>query len=56
MLDSEINSTVVIEDKAPSRIMIGDTDIGRELKGQIEVLHDLLIAYRSGRIKEQKNG
>ena len=54
MLDSEIFSTCVIEQKAHKRIMIADTDIGRELKAQIDVLSDLLMGYRSGMIKERK--
>ena len=33
--------------------MVGDTDIGQELKEQIEDLKMLLQAYRSGEITER---
>ena len=35
-----------------ARIKVADTDIGLELKEQIEELHELLKAYRSGNIAE----
>ena len=34
-------------------MMVRDTDIGRELEKQIEDLNKLLVAYRSGLIKER---
>jgi fructose-1,6-bisphosphatase-3 len=35
------------------RMMVKDTDKGRELVKQIEDLQKLLVAYRSGMIKER---
>jgi fructose-1,6-bisphosphatase-3 len=35
------------------RMMVKDTDKGRELVKQIEDLQKLLVAYRSGLIKER---
>jgi fructose-1,6-bisphosphatase-3 len=36
------------------RMMVKDTDKGRELVKQIEDLQKLLVAYRSGMIKERQ--
>ena len=52
MPDCEINSTCVRVENAPERITVGNTDKGRGLKEQIDVLNDLLMAYRTGLIKE----
>jgi fructose-1,6-bisphosphatase-3 len=38
----------------PRRMLIGDTDRGREIQGQIDELHALLHAYREGLIKEHR--
>lgn len=38
-----------------NRILVGDTDTGIVLRGQISALQDLLTAYREGLIKEQMN-
>ena len=46
-----LSSTVVLE-KVVERKRVGDTDIGGELKTQIEDLEMLLYAYRKGLIKE----
>ncbi len=35
------------------RKLVGDTDIGRDLKEQIKDLEELLCSYRSGRIAEK---
>ena len=35
------------------RRLVGDTDIGKELKEQVKDLESLLLAYRSGRIVEK---
>ena len=37
------------------RVLVGDTDTGAVLRGQICALQDLLVAYREGKIKEQIN-
>ncbi len=36
-----------------TRVMVADTDKGRELKGQIADLKELAAAYREGTIKER---
>ena len=36
------------------RMLVADTDIGRELKRQISDLKKLLYAYRHGFIKERR--
>ena len=38
----------------PSRMLIGDTDRGREFQAEVEELQALLQAYRDGLIKEDK--
>jgi len=38
----------------PRRMLIGDTDRGREIQEQIDELHALLHAYREGLIKEHR--
>ena len=38
----------------PRRMLIGDTDRGREIQEQIDELHVLLQAYREGLIKEHR--
>lgn len=48
----DIVSTVDIFETASHRILVGDTDNGEILKGQIEDLKLLLEAYQSGLIKE----
>ena len=35
------------------RALVGDTDIGRDLKEQVKDLETLLAAYRSGEITEK---
>ena len=38
-------------ERATDRILVGDTDTGAHLKGQIEDLNRLLEAYRKGTVK-----
>ena len=45
-----ISSTVVI-DRSEKMIKVKDTDIGKDIKKQIDELKKLLIAYRTGLIK-----
>ena len=45
-----ISSTVVI-DRSEKMIKVKDTDIGKDMKRQIDELKKLLIAYRTGLIK-----
>lgn len=49
----DIKSTLQLVEMADHRMMVKDTDIGIELKQQIEDLHKLLYAYRSGILKEK---
>ena len=44
---------VSVVEKMTSRVMVSDTDKGRELKEQIEDLKELVAAYREGTIKER---
>ena len=47
-----LSSTKVLE-VLEKRMMVADTDDGRQLQGQIDDLRQLLDAYRSGAILEQ---
>jgi fructose-1,6-bisphosphatase-3 len=51
--NKDILSTSVIYESASKRLTVGMTDIGMELKVQVEELKQLLHAYRSGLIKER---
>lgn len=50
----DIKSTANIVASAGHRMRVADTDLGRELKKQVEDLRELLYAYRHGFIKEVK--
>ena len=50
---SDIKSTTQIVEMSVHRMLVADTDIGRELKRQVEELEKLLYAYRHGFIKEK---
>lgn len=50
---SDIKSTTQIVELNASPVCVRDTDIGRELQGQIDELMELLYAYRHGIIKER---
>lgn len=50
---SDIKSTTQIVEMSVHRMLVADTDIGRELKRQVEDLEKLLYAYRHGFIKEK---
>ncbi len=49
----DIKSTIQIVEMTNHRMMVKDTDIGQELKSQIQDLKMLLSAYRKGTIKER---
>ena len=49
----DIDSTTEILERNFTRIRISDTDVGRELQGQIDRLQQLVGAYRAGLIKEK---
>lgn len=51
---SDIKSTTQIVEMSVHRMLVADTDIGRELKRQVEELEKLLYAYRHGFIKEKR--
>lgn len=44
---------VTIVEKMKKRIMVADTDTGRELAAKIEDLKELMAAYRGGILKEK---
>ena len=48
----DIHSRVQLEEFKYHRMLVRDTDRGRELQGQVENLEKLLQAYRNGLIKE----
>ena len=50
----EIVSTDVHRKTSENRLLIKDTDTGKELKVQIEDLENLLTAYRLGLIKQDR--
>lgn len=51
--ENDIHSRSVVVEQLMRRKLVGDTDIGRELKEQIEDLECLLDAYRSGQLTEK---
>lgn len=51
--EQENTPRVAIVEKMKDRIMVSDTDKGKELMAQIEDLKELSAAYRRGDIKEQ---
>lgn len=50
----EIKSTNMLVEYDWQRMMVKDTDIGQELKKQVEDLKKLLTAYRKGLIKQRR--
>ena len=52
-LKHEITPKVTIVEKMNKRIMVADTDTGRELAAKIEDLKELMAAYRGGILKEK---
>ncbi len=51
--EKDILTTTVVLEHASLRIRVGDTDVGRELKRQIEKLELLLYCYENGILSEQ---
>jgi len=51
---SDIKSTTQIVEMSTHRMLVADTDIGKDLKTQIADLEKLLYAYRHGYIKEKR--
>lgn len=56
MRGTDIKSTTQIVEMSAHRMLVADTDKGRELKRQITDLQKLLYAYRHGVIKENTKG
>ena len=50
---SDIKSQIILEENVKSRKYVGDTDIGKKLKEEIEDLKLLLNEYLIGNIKEK---
>ena len=44
---------MTIVEKMQSRVMVGDTDLGKELGERIQDLKELVAAYREGILKEK---
>lgn len=53
MKENDIHSELTVVQRVHDRILVGDTDNGRELKEQIKDLEQLLSAYRNGEIIEK---
>lgn len=51
---TDIKSTEQIVEMSSHRMLVNDTDKGKEIKGQIADLEELLYAYRHGFIKERE--
>lgn len=49
----ESTPKVTIVEKMKNRVMVADTDAGKELAGRIADLKELVAAYREGKIKER---
>ena len=50
----DIKSTTQIVEMSAHRMLVADTDKGRELKTQVDDLKELLYAYRHGILKERR--
>ena len=50
---TDIHSETMIVKRVVERRLVGDTDIGLELRGQVHDLEVLLAAYRNGKLKEK---
>lgn len=48
--EDEVPTEIIVSDQITKRKRVRDTDIGKEIKEQIDCLSELLNAYRSGRI------
>lgn len=51
---TDIKSITQIVEMSSHRMLVADTDIGNELRGQIAYLKKLLYAYRHGLVKESR--
>lgn len=53
--NKDIISTAQVFERMESRIKIGETDVGQEIRANIADLKELLDAYKTGEIKENHN-
>ena len=51
--ENDIHSELMVVKREIKRRMVGDTDVGRELKDQVHDLERLLEAYRNGELTEK---
>lgn len=51
--ENDIHSEIMVVKRVMDRILVGDTDVGKDLKEQIHDLECLLAAYRNGEIIEK---
>lgn len=51
--ETDILSTTIVLEKTTNRKRVADTDVGKDLKCQVEQLEMLLTAYRKGLIKQK---
>ena len=51
--EKDIHSEIMVVKRVMDRILVGVTDVGRELREQVADLERLLAAYRSGEIIEK---
>lgn len=51
--ENDIHSELTVIQRVHDRLLVGDTDVGRDLKGQVKDLERLLSAYRNGEIIEK---
>ncbi len=51
--ENDIHSEITVVQRVHDRLLVGDTDIGSDLKGQVKDLERLLSAYRNGEIIEK---
>ena len=52
---TDIKSTTQLVEMSAHRMLVADTDKGRELREQVSDLKELLYAYRHGILKEKRN-
>lgn len=51
--ENDIHSETVVVQRLYDRVLVGDTDVGRELREQVKDLERLLAAYRNGELTEK---
>ena len=51
--EKDIHSETMVVKRLMNRVLVGDTDVGKELREQVASLERLLEAYRNGEITEK---